>query len=342
MKFIIFSFCILLALPSLGQVSIQLSGKEQGYAPQHFYISDVVDSRTNKGSLGKIREGDVTIEGGLINGLQEYINAMQGAQGDKTPVTMHINKLDLTEKNLGSKRQFDLNIAIAYYIGSSKLLEYKGGSFAQARDNPQPYIEKLVRQNIIGNLKQFDAWMAKNKHTISAEPTVDVNVYFSNLSDKKEQIAYSKKRKLFITDFEAEPDMESVGAAATLSGVGMTYQVSTLRNKTDVDVTVSVYFDKSRSWMKDNGKNVTTLQHEQLHFDITAIKACELKHKIEEAKFSPDNYKAQLKQLLDNAQKEGAEMQNTYDSETEHGTIIDEQEKWNTKVAELLKKQDCF
>src|SRR5690606_4599851 len=142
---------------------------------------------------------------------------------------------------------------------------------------------------------------------------------------QKHQISYSKGRKLFITDFQGEPDENSPGAAATLSGVGMKIQSSTLRNTTKVDVVLTVYFDKSRSWMKDNGKNVTTLQHEQLHFDITAAKACMLKRQIEQTRFTPENFRDELRAMLEKVQTETGDMQNTYDAETEHGTIIDAQ-----------------
>lgn len=340
MKAVISIFTLLISLPAIAQLNIELSATEPAYHPENFHIYKIVDGRVDQDKIGNIREGNVNLKGGLATGLQNYLINTDNKNG--IPVTVRITKMDITEKDLGSKRQFNLSLGVSYYTGTSKLVEYNGSSYAQARDDAAPYIEKLVRQNINNNIKQFDNWMAKNKHSISAEPTVAVNVYFSNLAANKNHIAYTKARKLYITDFEGRPDEQSPGAAATLSGIGMKYQSSTLRNKTTVDVTISVYFDKSRSWMKDHGKNSTILLHEQRHFDITAIKACQLKQKISNTDFSADNYEQQLKALLNNAQQEGADMQNTYDMETEHGTIIDEQEKWNKKIEDMLQKQDCY
>lgn len=336
-------FCLLLSFSYSSiyaqDITINLSPNKQNYTPSNFHIVDVKDDRTFTSRIGKTREGNVLLNSGLEKGLMTFMSSNSNSE---LPITMRITKLEIREKNLGAKRQFDLITGIAYYTGNAKLVEYNGKSYAQSNTNAAPYIEKLLRQAFNDNLEQFDAWVGKNKNTISAEPEVDVNVYFSNLADKKEHITYSSTKKLYITDFQGEPDIKSDGAAATMSGVGMKYKSSTLRNKTTVDVTISVYFDKTQSWMKANGKNTTTLMHEQRHFDITAIKACELKRKIADTTFSAETYQKQLSELLQQVQKEGAEMQNTYDNETDHGTIIDEQEKWNNKIDAMLAKQDCY
>ncbi|HEY9178206.1 MAG TPA: hypothetical protein VIN07_10965 [Flavipsychrobacter sp.] len=327
---------------SVGQdmLMINIAGDKSTYTPAHFHITEVVDSRTFTGSIGKVSDGPVAVDGGLADGIKAFV-AVPMAE-NSIPVSMHVNQFEVKEKAAGSKRQFELSVTIAYYAGESKLLEYSGNAFAQSVTNAAPYIEKLVKDNITGNLKEFDSWMAKNKQTISAEPTVTVQVAMSGLSEQKTHIAYSKNRKLFITDFEAEPDDASIGAAATLSGIGMKIQASSLRKNTNVNVILTVYFDRARSWMKDNGKNVTTLQHEQLHFDITALKACMLKQQIEKAEFSPANYKQQLRDMLAKVQEETGDMQNMYDLETEHGTIIDKQEDWTRRIEEMKRNQTCY
>lgn len=321
-------------------VVIDISDDKITYVPVHFSVTDVADNRTFTTTAGKVNEGQITIKDGLAAGVTALVGHPKA--DNAVPVIMHINRFEIKEKQAGSKRQFELNMSIAYYAGKSKLLEYSGNAYAQSITDAAPYIEKLIKDNISSNLKEFDGWMAKNKETISAEPVVTVKVYMSGVAEKPGHIAYTKSRMLYITDFEAEPDDASMGAAATLSGIGMKMQGSTLRNTTKVDVTLTVYFDKSRSWMKPHGKNVTTLQHEQLHFDITALKACMLKAQIEQAKFSPGNYKEELRSMLAKVQEEAGDMQNTYDRETEHGTIVEEQEKWTRRIEEMKRQQACY
>lgn len=343
MRFLIFTVFSFFISPFTAQaqisINIPIKGNIALYQPRNYYISSVVDDRTDKSTAGKTKDGDIIFPGGLE---QTILHSIERGKNKNMPISMHITQLDIKERSAGSKRQFNLSMGIAYYAGATRLTAYNGSSYAQSYKDAAPYIEKLILKNISDNMKEFDSWVGKNKNAISAAPTVEMHVYFSNLSDNKNKIAYSRSRKLFITDFQGEPDKSSPGAAATMSGIGMKYQSSTLHNKTTVDVTISVYFDKTRSWMKDIGKNVTILLHEQRHFDITAIKACELKQLIEAASFTPGNYKTELSKLLNRMQQEGTEIQNEYDRETEHGTIIDKQEAWNKKIEALLSKQKCF
>lgn len=322
--------------------TISLTDGPVAASPVNYRIIKVIDDRKEKDNIGKTKEGLIDLEGGLSTGLNGYLQKNFNWQKDELPVTMHITKFEIKEKAVGSKRQFDIEMGIAYYNGSNKLIEYNGGAYQQSSGERDKYIDKLIRSNINSTMAQFDKWMAQNKSSISTTPAVNVRVKLKSSSDKKHLLPYALARKLYITDFEGTPDIESPGAAATMSGIGMTYEGSTLRNVTDVNVTLTVYFDKSRSWMKDNGKNVTILNHEQKHFDITALKACELQKRIEQTTFTPENYKQELTDLLNQVQEEGAEMQNTYDEETDHGTIIDQQEAWNKKIEDLLRQQTCF
>lgn len=323
-------------------VVYSLSDTKAEYQPRNFYIVNVKDNRAIQDKLGDIKEGVIDLQGGVANNISGFLKKNIVQNTTSLPVTMQLNKLEIKEKAVGAKRQFELTLGIAYYTGTSKLIEYNGSSFAQSAGEAEKYIDKLLRDNITGNLAEFDKWVAANKNTISAEPVVEVSVVLTRNAKEEHHISYSKSRKLYMSDFEGTPDETSPGAAATMSGIGMNYEATTLRNRTKVSVTLSIYFDKSRSWMKPNGKNVTTLIHEQKHFDITAIKACELRALIEKTTFTPEGYKAELKALLNKVQQEGADMQNQYDRETEHGTLIDEQEAWNKKVDDMLIKQACY
>ncbi len=323
-------------------ITIQLQNDPKNYQPQNFYITEVVDSRTFKTKLGKIKEGDIHLNGGEAAGLTNYFKEQFKKPVKGLPVTIHLNTFTIKEKAVGSRRQFDLSVGIAYYSNGQKLVEYNGSAYVQTSSAPLPQIEKLVRSNLINNLEEFDTWLEQNKLTVSAGPSVKVNVQFAKSSKDKNIIYYQKDKKLFITDFIAPPDSSSYGAAATFSGIHMNYKSTTMHRQTTVDVTLSVFFDRSKSWMKPQGKNASTLRHEQRHFDITALKACELKKLIEQKEFTPANYQQELKKLLYKIQEEAGSMQNSYDEETYHGTIIDAQEKWNNTILEELGKQQCF
>ena len=91
-----------------------------------------------------------------------------------------------------------------------------------------------------------------------------------------------------------------------------------------------------------NSRNRETLEHEQRHFDITAIKACELANAIREFKFSVDNYPRELEKLQRQKQKELGQMQDQYDSETRHGLVPSIQQKWDKIIKDQLQNLTCF
>lgn len=343
---VLFTTILLLLLNTIAwaqqPATISLTDVKVAYKPANFHLAHVVDKRENPNQLGNIKDGIIDLQGGVAAALKSYLDRNIAQDKSTIPITLQLNRFDITEKQVGRKRQFDLNVGIAYYSGSTKLIEYNGSSFTQSLTDAAPYIEKMIRENIANNLVEFDNWLAKNKESVTATPTVEVSVALINTTDKSERIPYTPSRKLSISDFKGTPDDSSPGAAATMSGVWMDIEASKLYNHSKVKVTLSVYFDKDRSWMKPHGKNTQVLAHEQRHFDITAIKACELKQLIEQTTFSPDGYREELRALLRKNEDEGTAMQNTYDQETEHSTITEQQQAWNEKIASMLTQQNCY
>src|SRR4029077_1801867 len=95
--------------------------------------------------------------------------------------------------------------------------------------------------------------------------------------DDPDIISYSTKRPLTLDDFQGKPVESGNAAAVTYSVVFLKYSSAhTASNETIVDVYVLANFNKIKSWCRKESWNKETLEHEQLHFDISAIKACEL------------------------------------------------------------------
>ena len=84
------------------------------------------------------------------------------------------------------------------------------------------------------------------------------------------------------------------------------------------------------------------LAHEQTHFDITGIKACELVTAIRNATFTQENYVKLLEELQTKNSQEANEEESLYDNETLHGTIPDKQEAWEKKITEKVKTIGCY
>lgn len=322
-------------------VVLKLSHQAEN-TPRNFKVTHVADDRANKDNIGEANDKPLQLDGGLEQSFNDYFQNSFKWEQDAVPVEMHIEQLNITENDLGSKKQHDMEIGIAYYKDGNKLMSYTGSAYAQSRGDARPYIDKMIRSNIENNMQSFDQWVGRNKKVLSSGPSVTVHVTIAHSTGDKNLIPYSTSRKLYMTDFLAPPDENSVGSAATQSGIKMNYEGSRLHQQTTIKITIIPYFDKRKSWMKASGKNAHTLEHEQRHFDITALKACELKERIENADITPENYDHVIKGLLKDVQDEAGERQDTYDEETVHGTIIDKQEEWNQRIEKELKAQKCY
>ena len=84
------------------------------------------------------------------------------------------------------------------------------------------------------------------------------------------------------------------------------------------------------------------LEHEQHHFDITMLGAERFCAAIREAHFTVDNYRDLISDIFDKTFDENAQLQETYDNQTEHSINKEIQYAWNKKINELMGRQDVI
>lgn len=144
---------------------------------------------------------------------------------------------------------------------------------------------------------------------------VSVQVAILKQTDNRNLILYDKERPLRIDDFKARPDAASRGVGATYSGIAMQIEGKTEKGVLVTTVQLTVYFDAAQSWMKREGKTERVLQHEQNHFDLTAIKACDLARAIAAGAYNYRDLKQQLRELHRLHTSELRQLQKDYDKE---------------------------
>ncbi len=319
---------------------------------QHYHVAGIKDDRSDTGTIGSIRAGvfskkyaSVNLPGGAASAMMDLLKNNLKQDTHTIPITLHIQQLEVAEKTGGLKAESEVRMNIGFYNTAGKIVEYKGSNTVQATMDAGRYIEELIRRGLDDMLQQFDAWAGQNKEQLNAMvkgPSVEVIAEMLTDAADTERIAFSKTRLLALEDFQGKPDDLSRAAAATNSGIEVKTSLQTLYGQTKVTLTILPFFDKERSWCRTNSRTARTLQHEQQHFNITAIKACELAAAIRAFRFSTDNYMKELEQLYRQKDREGQQMQQQYDAETSHGQIAAAQTKWEGQIGESLAKQDCY
>ncbi len=347
--FFVAFFCSLSA--TIGQDIKILSLKQEhiAYAPKNFYVSDVVDDRKVKDSVGFLRnkgqkKTKLNFRDGAAQTLKLFIARNVTQDKSKQPVIMHISKLDFIVKNDNpdNSSSASAEVSFAFYAGDRKLLEMTGAGSQTSDTGSLTFVEAYVRKAVENDITKFDEWWGKNGAKIPTAATVKVNATIGKTTTKTDCIVYSIHRPLEIHDFTGSPTGEGMELASTMSAISMQSGGQTKNGQIVIDVVFTPYFSKPSSWFKEQGKNPRVLAHEQTHFSIMAIKACELVAKINATVFQKDSYDKQIEELFRQYVNAANEEEAMFDEETNHNTIADKEKAWERKVNDKVKAAGCY
>lgn len=157
-----------------------------------------------------------------------------------------------------------------------------------------------------------------------------------SLTDQTE-IPYSFQ-PLSWEDFTAAPDSTSQWGAVTHSGIRLSYHYSEKKDSMRAEVMLLPFMDREKSWCKPAAMNNYTLEHEQRHFDITALVTHELAEEIKKTNFYLLDFPATIMKLHSKYIEKLKEMQETYDNATAHGDHFQAQLEWNEKIKARLNE----
>jgi hypothetical protein len=327
---------------------IKLLNEKTPVRVQHYHITAVRDDRADTSTLGIVSSGllnkkkfSLNLQNGVAGSLRDFIHNNVSQDTATAPIELHISHLLATQTGAGIHTRTDLSLTVSFFIKGEKISHFSGSGYVEGGGDVIKPIEEMIRKNLQNGMLQFDEWWLKNKDQYYASKgaprLVAVNVQMEKTSDDPDVIVYASGRPLQLTDFEAKPDDLSMATAITNSGMLITYDAETMNGEVKVLVHITPYFDKARSWYRNKNGNAKTLLHEQKHFEITFIKACELMQAIRNTKFTA-NYVRELDLLNRQKQKECDQMQADYDAQTKHGQIMAAQQKWNKLIEEELLK----
>ena len=173
------------------------------------------------------------------------------------------------------------------------------------------------------------------KNTISSILIIVFFVIASTSLNAQSTITWTKDLLLKWSDFKALPDTEILAYAQTSYKIEITPsdvsvdQNNNIQNYKSLNVIANFYTNHSWVFKKD----VNLLKHEQLHFDIAGLYAHKIKlefKKLQENNIADfDAYMSAYKILW----AECRALQKQYDSETNHGLITTENNRWIEAIA---------
>ena len=145
-------------------------------------------------------------------------------------------------------------------------------------------------------------------------------------------------RKLEWSDFKGEVPQTSKFHALTNSAINLEFETVDQH----LVFKIESIFDPGTSWKKE-GVTPYILNHEQIHFDITEYHTRQLRKELMKKKFhSFATVSREVREMVNDAHEKTGAMQLEYDHDTDHSLNKKKQEKWNRKVARLMRKTDDY
>lgn len=157
-----------------------------------------------------------------------------------------------------------------------------------------------------------------------------------------DSILWNKDIKLKWEDFKGEPPKKENRGLHTVAGacVGISLSIKFPEEDTLVFLIVSVFY-KNCSWTTT--QNLNTLDHEQLHFDITELYARKIRKRFKELQDMGETDYEEYVKIYYELEKELDAFQQKYDSEVYFRE--QNQKEWIEKIAkelEELKEYECI
>ncbi len=171
-------------------------------------------------------------------------------------------------------------------------------------------------------------------------PEVVVKVVWDTAARTDGAIPYNRLQPLHYEDFRAPipPDVRINNVARTVTVIDYKMKYRRVGERTEVMVILAIAMVPKASWMKLAGREPDVLRHEQFHFHLAALWACEMGRRMKVTSFQPEGIKEQLAEVYQAVNRSAAEEQARYDRETIHGTELDVQEQWEKNIAGRLRQ----
>lgn len=168
-----------------------------------------------------------------------------------------------------------------------------------------------------------------------AQEKVIADVEMTDALQGKHEVSFTAP-ELTWDDFQGKKEENQDWLAMTYSGIKLRYSYQHLHEQYLVKIELYPYMSQSKSWYQDVKNKRGTLEHEQLHFNITILVAKRLAEALRSMQFSSGNFAQQINKTHDNYLEQLKELQEQYDRETKHGLYMMQQRAWERKInAEL-------
>lgn len=325
-----------------------------------YFITEIKDGRTDRGSIAALINAVVSankitatkeqadLQGGTAPAIKQFISRNLPQYQKGHAIIAEIKELHVTETALPNNRvQGKVNIGLSFSLKYNEdiithLVDYHSTTTYNRPLNVVAVstAEPVLRHVIENAFVYFDNWINIQAND-NPKLAKGVQVTFSDFTEKDkpqdDTVYYLPSRPITWNDFRDHPRSARY-TAEVLPGFGYTESAEVENGMIKVHVVMKVYLPKSSCWVRDDGMNDYSLNHEQRHFDIVKLVSEHFKEKIAALKLPVYNYEGPVHVQYFESYREMDQLQKQYDDETGHGLNEGAQQRWNERIDKELKK----
>lgn len=108
------------------------------------------------------------------------------------------------------------------------------------------------------------------------------------------------------------------------------------RDTLQITLVLQVFWVKSGSWIRSRPPSQHTLEHEQIHFDITRLVAERFRRKVLEMELTTDDHESRIQYEYLESFREMNRMQEEFDDAVQSGLNVAGQRTWRDRIRKAL------
>lgn len=316
-----------------------------------FFVFKLIDNRTEKSTVAKIYPvknsnqklnfQTADFKGFNFEDIQKLILKSFPQNKNLTPIVVHLQECKITESLTSLDRvEGKVTLSLSFDLLQDEDLVHLSNYHLDTKyvrmQNQSVLYSKLLQDSFESAFNYLNNWI-NSEAEYNPILAKNVKVFFKVHHEKAEgdTIYYAVNRALTWNDFQEKP-RNSKYAAMVFPSFGFDEHPQVINGEICVQLDMKVYLPKSACWVKSGYQDAYTLNHEQRHFDITAIIAKRFEQKIAALHLPVNNYDGPINVTFYDFFREMDHLQKQYDDETQHGINSVLQEQWNKRIDQEL------
>jgi hypothetical protein len=311
-----------------------------------YELVEVLDNQSNSTSIGSIYSINnqvykIKIKNTITQGIKDFYNNSLSQIETERAIQMRVVDFKISEKQQSSKvASGELKIKFSYYLKGSfepvHLVDYEAGITYQRSIHRTDLVNQILNKGVSNSLIFFNDWINNHAtHNRKLAKSVRLEIIEKSRKSDQDTVFYDSNRPLNWNDFLDKPNRTSSNNAVIFTSLAMEGNPYIEDGVLVLPLEIKVYMLPGSSWVRNEGKNDYSLNHEQRHFDVTRIVGNRLINKLKALELNPENYEAEVNGAFFDSYREMNRLQEIYDARTRHG-LDNAQYRWNTILDKAL------